>query len=370
MKHLMNRYVILTLLLSLTLGASAQKKRKTVKKPTQEEIPADPRLDRMIQNTQRIVFIDSLLVPRQEMLNKIKTTPAVGQLTQTADGFTYQNQLGTRRIQSKERRLYESVLAGNSFAEGDELKGIYTPGVVDSLACPFMMNDGLTLYFAAKGSESIGGYDLFVTRYDAESKSFLKPENLGMPFNSEADDLLYVIDEESNLGYFATSRRQPDGFVCLYTFIPNDVRHTYDALPTEQLKSRADIRRIADTWGDGQAREEALKRREAIKSVTSPDAERMAFAINDQTIYHAPTDFRAAGNQERYQELLMMQSQLDNLKQTLESQRKQYRSASGNRFDQIAQDILNTEQKVKQLEQDIPLILQDIRNAENQIINQ
>jgi hypothetical protein len=32
---------------------------------------------------------------------------------------------------------------------------------------------------------------------------------------------MYVVDELNNIGYFATDRRQAEGMVCIYTFIPN-----------------------------------------------------------------------------------------------------------------------------------------------------
>ena len=56
-----------------------------------------------------------------------------------------------------------------------------------------MLSDGLTLYFAAQGPESIGGYDIFMTTYDAAEGRFLKPENIGMPFNSTANDYAWLL---------------------------------------------------------------------------------------------------------------------------------------------------------------------------------
>lgn len=90
-----------------------------------------------------------------------------------------------------------------------------------SVNYPFMMPDGTTFYFAATGEESIGGYDIFVTRFDSESGSFLKAENIGMPFNSTANDYMYAIDEFNDIGWFATDRSQPEGKVCIYIFIPS-----------------------------------------------------------------------------------------------------------------------------------------------------
>jgi len=49
---------------------------------------------------------------------------------------------------------------------------------------PFVMSDGLTLYFASTDHQSFGGYDLYVTRYNLATDSYLVPNQLNMPFNS------------------------------------------------------------------------------------------------------------------------------------------------------------------------------------------
>ncbi len=354
----------------MTIAVSAQKKKPTTKKPVVEEAPVDTRYDRMVQNTQRVIFIDSMLVPRSDMLSKIKFTPRTGVIKAEQQGYSYLNEIGTRKISARDRKLYESILVGNTFTNEAELAGLYSPSVIDSLDYPFLMNDGTTLYFSAKGSESIGGYDIFVTRYNAETRTFLRPENIGMPFNSKGDDILYIIDEESNIGYFATSRRQPAGYVCIYTFIPNEVRQVYNETAPEQLKRLANIERIADTWGNGQERNEALKRvaninTHAVEPATSP----RLFVINDNTVYTSASDFKAVGNGERFQQLLVMQNQLDNMEQELKTARTKYSQATPAQREQMSREILNLEKKVAQQEHDIQLMEQDIRYSENQLLN-
>jgi len=89
---------------------------------------------------------------------------------------------------------------------------------------PFLMLDGVTLYFASDGENSIGGYDIFITKYASGSQDFLVPENIGMPFNSPANDYMMVIDEQQRIGWFATDRNQPAGKVMIYKFIPNETK--------------------------------------------------------------------------------------------------------------------------------------------------
>lgn len=86
----------------------------------------------------------------------------------------------------------------------------------------------MTIYYASDGDGSMGGYDIFVTRYNTNTDTYLVPENVGMPFNSPYNDYMYVIDEYNNLGWFASDRYQPEDKVCIYVFVPNDSKRTYN----------------------------------------------------------------------------------------------------------------------------------------------
>ena len=64
-------------------------------------------------------------------------------------------------------QLYTLDKLGEDWSDPLALKGI-NEGISEA-NYPFMMTDGTTFYFAAKGKESIGGYDIFVTRADSEN---------------------------------------------------------------------------------------------------------------------------------------------------------------------------------------------------------
>lgn len=64
--------------------------------------------------------------------------------------------------------------------------------------------DGHTLYFSSRGHNSIGGYDLF--RTDWIDSSFSKPENIGLPVNSPADELSVSFSADGLEGYFVSNR--------------------------------------------------------------------------------------------------------------------------------------------------------------------
>lgn len=226
--------IILSALLLLSLPATAQR-RKTPPRLTPEQQARQAKLERMRTNTQRIMFVDSFVVDKQQFLQAYHLAPEVGQLARFQDifntrnqpnAYVYVNELGNRCYLSQEApdstvNLYTSETLDNRWSRPVALRGINDDREFRRVNYPFMMGDGQTFYFAAEGDEGLGGYDIYVTRYDAEAGSFLHPANIGMPFNSEANDYMYVVDEYSNLGWFATDRNQTDGKVCIYVFLPS-----------------------------------------------------------------------------------------------------------------------------------------------------
>lgn len=87
------------------------------------------------------------------------------------------------------------------------------PELVNSNLCsnkneifPIISSDGKELYFASNGHPGMGGYDLFVSRWDEELRDWGAPENLGFPFSSTADDLLYYNSLTNNCSILASTR--------------------------------------------------------------------------------------------------------------------------------------------------------------------
>lgn len=75
---------------------------------------------------------------------------------------------------------------------------------------PFLTQDGTYLYFASEGHNSMGGYDLFRSRWDKETNTFSTPENLGYPINSTDDDRSICVTPDHRLAYISAYR--PNGF--------------------------------------------------------------------------------------------------------------------------------------------------------------
>lgn len=63
--------------------------------------------------------------------------------------------------------------------------------------------DGNTIYFSSKGYGGLGGYDIFVSKF--ENGKWSKPENMGTPLNTPGDDYFLVVNADGTIGYFASS---------------------------------------------------------------------------------------------------------------------------------------------------------------------
>lgn len=75
-------------------------------------------------------------------------------------------------------------------------------------ASPFLHADGKTLYFSSQ-QNSIGGLDIFKSTLQ-EDGTWTTPINLGYPINSGGDDSFFVINPMGNIGYFSSTRDDPN----------------------------------------------------------------------------------------------------------------------------------------------------------------
>jgi outer membrane protein OmpA-like peptidoglycan-associated protein len=80
---------------------------------------------------------------------------------------------------------------------------------------PFIHPDGVTMFFASDGHESMGGFDILQSTQD-ERKNWLKPENIGYPINTTDDDLFYVTSVDGKRAYYASAKLDGEGDKDLY----------------------------------------------------------------------------------------------------------------------------------------------------------
>ncbi|MCO5259514.1 MAG: OmpA family protein [Crocinitomicaceae bacterium] len=76
---------------------------------------------------------------------------------------------------------------------------------------PFFHDATSTLFYSSNGFNSIGGFDVFKSDYDAEKHTFSIPANMGTPINSSYDDTYLIFDSKLDKG-FLSSDREPCEF--------------------------------------------------------------------------------------------------------------------------------------------------------------
>ncbi len=344
----------------------------------------------MLRGTERVTFIDSLVVPKADMLQAIYLSSEAGQLVSTAkhknslkttgDYFgdvAYQNELGDRIIYatndtiSGTLKLNEAHRSGKSWGAPTPLEGMESEDMEQDF--PFVMPDGVTLYYGAQGEGCLGGYDVFVTRYNADSKQYLKAENMGMPFNSPANDYLLAIDETNNLGWLVTDRNQAEGNVCVYVFIPSTSREIYemsDANRTEVLHA-AQLHSILETQTDDEAVKAAKIRLQNVKAEQNQTAasgknrsQSQRYIINDATVYTSLTQFRSEAAQRIAQQADEVKAQIEDMEQQLEELQELW--AKGNHTSEIRTKLQDINKQLPQLKSQLHTLYKNMRKAELQ----
>ncbi|TPE40602.1 OmpA family protein [Pontibacter mangrovi] len=81
---------------------------------------------------------------------------------------------------------------------------------------PYLASDG-TLYFASRGHNSMGGYDIFSAKYDSVARRWARPVNLGSPINTPDDDTYYRLAPDGSYAYLSSYRIGGYGEKDIYT---------------------------------------------------------------------------------------------------------------------------------------------------------
>lgn len=356
------------------------RKKKLDTSGAEEQLRHVQRAKGKLHVTEKITFIDSVVVHIDDLIKYFYLSDESGRVDTYKHHFhaqdstrstVYLSQLGDRVYYGKASengtQLYTSSLIG---AEWTDAAALSTQGLdvedYPEQNYPFVLSDGATLYFAAKGEESLGGYDIFMTRYDADEHCFLAPENIGMPFNSPANDYLYAVDEFHHIGWFATDRNLPADSVCIYTFIPNTSRQVYNTeqVSEDQLRSLACLNSIRDTWSDNNLVQNNIHTLNQLKQQTSTNekgvSSRFLFVVDDARTYTSPSQFRSAEARKQSQFWLEGTKDLERQERELQKLRETYAVSDKN-----AQQTLVG--KIRDLENKVNLLVQNLRKQEKEI---
>lgn len=325
----------------------------------------------MLNATARVTFVDSLVVDKARFLTRMSLSADIGRLMpcgESAPGMPgkavhgqglFVNELGDKAYyaladSAGTLKLHHTEMLGDTWRTPTPLEGL--AGLDGAQDFPFVLTDGVTLYYASQSEEGLGGYDLYVTRYSLDEGSYLKPENLGMPFNSPANDYLYAVDEANNLGWFVTDRAQPEGKVCIYVFVPADTRDTYTplAFDDDEIRDFARISSIAATQKNAaevaDAKNALQRARTAPKQATEEDA--IHFVLGAGRIYTSAKQFRSAEARKLCAEWIITHKHMTKQEKQLDALRLTYARSEEAQRQQMAPTILQLEKEVEALRAD------------------
>lgn len=327
-----------------------------------EKLKKVERLNRMVHSTEKICVVDSFVVDKDKFLSAYKMGSDVGRISSVitffgrkegGDGYLSETERGTDIYYSMFEpsdslmKLYHSCKVGDEWSEPVGFEGFDTGGNDNY---PYMLADGTTIYFASDGEGSIGGYDIFITRYDSETGRYLRPDNIGMPFNSEANDYMFAVNEMTNLGWFTTDRRQPEGKVCVYVFVPNPSKELYNAkaMPYEALLALSQLQSVAATHHDPDL---LRKARQQLAMLMYDDnagskGHDFQFVLDNVKVYTSLNDFKSKEARLLFTKWQTAKSEREKEIEKLERLRNDYATAVGGRKSALSGEILKLEEKV------------------------
>lgn len=337
--------------------------------------------DMLSGRVEKLVILDEQNIPAAELSDEYPLSAPSGHFLSNPDlqqmgekwaaftpfGPAYESEDGSYRIVAVEvpdtdrTALYEGF-ALTTGGWSDPVR-IFAEEV--DAAYPFMLSDGTTLYFASRSEAGLGGYDIFRSNRDTETGEYMNPSNVGMPYNSPADDFLLAIDEYVGAGYWASSRGLEGGDTLqLFTYVPSQMRSNYDA-DTENLEWYATLAfptggegqtPWAQTWPDGADYTELFEAIRAQEERQTPYADEFHFQGPDGKVYTSYKSVPAAARQQMkaYQRL---SDQLSSAEASLASARTQYATAPSDTLANFLRakehDVANLRSQLRQSKSDL-----------------
>lgn len=303
-------------------------------------------LRNLLDRVERIEVFDSLTVDSADFFRHYRLSPAAGRLTagtgRQADRavMAYTPECGREMLWMAPDSSGTMTLMGASILDDgtvDEVTQLTVdPAQGGNVGYPFLMSDGISLYYASDGEGSIGGYDIFLTRRTDDG--FTVPQNVGLPYNSPANDYLLAIDENTGVGWWATDRNAPEGKVTIYMFVPSETRVNYPS-DRADLPDLAWLTDIKSTQPDG-ADYSALRRRlDEASAQTESNARPEQFRLTaGGRLYTRLEQLPDSRSRTAVTEMIAIERELNELTASLDALREQYRKGDRSLTNRILRD--------------------------------
>ncbi|WP_199243447.1 OmpA family protein [Hymenobacter sedentarius] len=143
---------------------------------------------------------------------------------------------------------------------------------------PYLSKDGKTLYFSSRGHNTMGGYDIFKSEYNAETRRWGEAQNLGYPINTPDDDSYYRLSPDGSYAYLSSYRIGGYGEKDIYT-----INYIKNAIIKGKVFSAKDstsvIPGVELVFTGAQADKTAL----SFRDVTKPDGAYQVAVLSGRT---------------------------------------------------------------------------------------
>lgn len=317
-----------------------------------------------LDNVQKIEIIDRIDVPAADFFKYIKLPASGGKLVSpelsiiknasNSSDFAFSTESGDLMMWSemgednREHIIQSEKLLDGTWEPAVKIAEILNDG--GNARNPFLLNDGVTLYYSGDGEGSMGGFDLFVATKDPATGEFRQPVGVGFPFNSPYNEYLMAIDDDNGIGWWVTDRNQLDGQVSVYVFKTNEIRKNYVLDEEEDIISLARVDDISITQDSSTDYARILKEIDnRSRQAKVSDTADFIFPLPEGKIARRLSDFSSPSARRNMQQYLQAQSDYNASLNKLSGLRKKYHNTEKKKGSSTAlrNQILDLEVKVE-----------------------
>jgi tetratricopeptide (TPR) repeat protein len=206
---------------------------------------------------------------------------------------------------------------------------------------PFLLTDGVTLYFSSNRPGGLGGFDIYKATYNSENKAFNDVVNLGIPYNSPADDYFFVCDEFKNIAWFSSNRAATGDRVVVYCMKWDNSIVKNNVSDINQVKQAAMLipSGLSGNGVDGEVADN-------LNENSSNDNAQFHFPVTDTLEYTRFEHFRSAEARTFFEKGFALTSQKDSLSKKMKEKRRIYATTSSDvERNKVVNEILILEKK-------------------------
>lgn len=329
----------------------------------QQQIHLAEKQKRYLNRVEQIHVLDSVQLPIDSLLTICHLSSEAGTLSYDSTlGLAYMNQRADRRLWAVHRDSNIVIVSAqrllNQWSTPDTLPS--TINTATKQISPYVLNDGITMYFASNDTDGLGGYDIYITRYNTANEAYTQPQNLGYPYNSSYNEYMMIIDESQHIGYFATDRFSPQGYARIYSFIPAEQKTYWRGIPQDSLIGYAQLQYALSA----DSTRKVISTEEPVKSDDNHSIETVSFVLNDTLVYTTLEDFHSERARTLFLQWQSLQQQQQVETAQLDGLRQRYSTATDAERKEMTPVILHLEKKQTANMQDATALLKQVRNEE------